>query len=193
MPSFLPVKPIALGMDQHRAADHSSSSTKSFQRLHRRSSMAQPTQPSLTPRERKHHSSLYLPPIRAPSTFFESSLSLRRLFTTPARKPRTECFCQPVTFIIASIVAPVGDCSIEMTRNCFEPVSAFSVLGSPAGCGESFAPAIRTVDDADDCFFASFGIGDPSFDYQRRLAPPPSKPHLGHQAGGAESLTRQGA
>src|SRR5260370_7413164 len=37
------------------------------------------------------------------STFFEASLSLRRLRTTPARKPRTECGCQPVAFIIASI------------------------------------------------------------------------------------------
>src|SRR6202011_5784836 len=32
--------------------------------------------------------------------------ALRRLRTTPARKPRTECCCQPVAFIIASIVAP---------------------------------------------------------------------------------------
>jgi hypothetical protein len=46
---------------------------------------------------------------RLPSTFFELSLSLRRLRTTPARKPRTECCCQPVVFIIAAIVAPVGD------------------------------------------------------------------------------------
>ena len=32
--------------------------------------------------------------------------SEHRLPTTPARKPRTECGCQPVAFIIASIVAP---------------------------------------------------------------------------------------
>src|SRR5262249_48132753 len=48
------------------------------------------------------------------------SFKLRRLRTTPARKPRTECCCQPVAFAIAAIVAPVGDCSIASTRDCFE-------------------------------------------------------------------------
>src|SRR5260221_473269 len=45
---------------------------------------------------------------RVPSTFFEPSLSLRRLRTTPARKPRTECCCQPVACIMAAIVGPGG-------------------------------------------------------------------------------------
>ena len=31
--------------------------------------------------------------------------------------------CQPVAFIIAAIVAPVRDCSMAMTRDCFEPAS----------------------------------------------------------------------
>jgi hypothetical protein len=39
-----------------------------------------------------------------PSTFFELSFNLRRLRTTLARKPRTECCCQPVVFIIAGIL-----------------------------------------------------------------------------------------
>src|SRR5215471_8481848 len=56
-----------------------------------------------------------------PSTFFEPSFSLSRLRTTPARNPRTECCCQPVAFIIAAIVVPAGDCSMAMTRDCFEP------------------------------------------------------------------------
>src|SRR4029077_20213332 len=54
--------------------------------------------------------------------------SLRRLRTTPAKKPRTECRCQPVACMIAAIVAPFGDESRAMTRDCFEPgfnVSAF--------------------------------------------------------------------
>ena len=54
------------------------------------------------------------------STFFEPSLSLRRLRTRPARKPRTECCCQPVACIIAATVAPAGYCSMAMTRDCFE-------------------------------------------------------------------------
>ena len=33
----------------------------------------------------------------------------------------------------------------------------------------------------------TLGHGDPSFGYQRRLAPPPPKPHLGLRAGGAGS------
>ena len=35
-----------------------------------------------------------------PSTFFELSFNLRRLRTTPARKPRTECCCQPVVVTV---------------------------------------------------------------------------------------------
>src|SRR6266508_903552 len=69
-----------------------------------------------------------------PSTFCDPSFSLRRLRTTPARKPRTECCCQPVAFIIAAIVAPVGDCSIAMRRDCFEPGSPFCRFTSPAAC-----------------------------------------------------------
>src|SRR5215204_5919672 len=52
--------------------------------------------------------------IRSPSTFFEASFSLRRLRTTPAKKPRTECCCQPVAFITAVIVVPERDRSIAM-------------------------------------------------------------------------------
>jgi hypothetical protein len=41
--------------------------------------------------------------------FFELSCNFSFLRTTPARKPRTECCCQPVSFIIAAIVIPGGD------------------------------------------------------------------------------------
>jgi hypothetical protein len=47
-------------------------------------------------------------------------LSFSRLRTTPARKPRTECGCQPVAFVIAAMVAPVGNCSSAMTRDRLE-------------------------------------------------------------------------
>src|SRR6266436_6719139 len=76
---------------------------------------------------------------RVPSTFFEPSLSLRRLHTTPARKPRTECCCQPVACIMVAIVAPAGDCSMAMMRDCFEPGSAFLPLGSIVSCCGAFA------------------------------------------------------
>src|SRR3990172_8979661 len=38
--------------------------------------------------------------------------------TVPARKPRTECDCQPVARIIESMVAPAGPRSIAITRAC---------------------------------------------------------------------------
>src|ERR1700676_2896966 len=48
----------------------------------------------------------------------ETRLSRSFLRMTPARKPRTECCCQSVTVMIASIVAPVGSRSIAMMRAC---------------------------------------------------------------------------
>ena len=82
----------------------------------------------------------------------------RRLRTTPARKPRTECCCQPVAFIIASIVAPVGDCSNAMTRDCFEPRSALFGSGSPAPCRDDFVVGTAAGADAIGRFFADFDI-----------------------------------
>ena len=58
--------------------------------------------------------------MRLPSTFVDASGSFIFLRTTPARKPRTECCCQPVVCIIAAIVVPDGDRSIAMTRACLE-------------------------------------------------------------------------
>src|ERR1700751_85364 len=39
---------------------------------------------------------------------------------TPAKKPRTECCCQPVAFMMAGIVAPSGRLSSLMTAACLE-------------------------------------------------------------------------
>src|SRR6516225_4721435 len=87
-----------------------------------------------------------------PSTFFDPSFSLRRLRTTPARKPRTECGCQLVAFIIAAIVAPAGECSMAMTRDCFEPASVSFV------CCDGFAAATFEAAVAGERFFADFDI-----------------------------------
>src|SRR3954468_5561609 len=75
---------------------------------------------------------------------FERRLtSLSRLRTPAARKPRTECCCQPVTFIMAAIVAPAGLCSIAMTRDCLDSPSPLlwptCLLGSFGLC----APVLR--------------------------------------------------
>jgi predicted phage terminase large subunit-like protein len=124
-----------------------------------------------------------------PSTFFQPSFSLRRLRTTPARKPRTECGCQPVAFIIASIVAPVGDCSNAMTRDCFEPRSA--LLGSGSLRRDDFVVGTAAGADAVGRFFADFDIEILRSASRRRAAPP--KPHLGDRAGGAGSHGALGA
>jgi len=65
--------------------------------------------------------------------------------------------------MMAAIVVPVGDCSIAMTRACFERGSAFWVLGPSADCGTGFV-ALTDNDDfasddfASDGFFADFDI-----------------------------------
>src|SRR5262245_25270912 len=56
-----------------------------------------------------------------PSTTADFKSSLRRLRTTPARKPRTECGCQPVAFVSAGIVAPPGERSSSIASDCFVP------------------------------------------------------------------------
>src|SRR6266850_7237200 len=96
--------------------------------------------------------------MRFPSTFFEASFSLRRLRTTPVRKPRTECCRQPVAFIIAAIVAPVGDCSIAMTCDCFVPGSAFGGFAAPLVNGTRAVAAPGDADGAAARFFADFDI-----------------------------------
>src|SRR5262245_4616015 len=95
--------------------------------------------------------------MRVPSTFFDPSFSLRRLRTTPARKPRTECCCQPVTSIIEAIVAPAGDCSIAITRDCFEFGSIELLLGSTTDCCEHFETNTGATEAAGN-FFAGFDI-----------------------------------
>src|SRR6516165_8680122 len=52
--------------------------------------------------------------------FLDSSVSPSFFFTTPARKPRTECGCQPVTFEIAAMVVPPLAWSRPRTRSCLD-------------------------------------------------------------------------
>ena len=86
---------------------------------------------------------------------------------------------------MAAIVAPAGDCSMAMTRDCFEPGSAFLPLGSIVPCCGAFA-APPAAYGATERFLTDFDIkilrsAKAAFD------PAPPKPHLGHQAGGAGS------
>src|SRR5258706_10715943 len=55
--------------------------------------------------------------MRWPSTFSETRLRSSFFLTTPARKPRTECCCQSVAFMIALMVVPFGSYSIFSTAD----------------------------------------------------------------------------
>jgi hypothetical protein len=81
---------------------------------------------------------------------------------------------------------PAGDCSMAMTRDCFEPRLAFLLFGSLVVCWEGFAAPPATVDEATERFFTDFDI-EILRSVHGGVAPPPPKPHLGHQAGGAGS------
>src|SRR3989440_10706230 len=59
--------------------------------------------------------------MRSPSVFSDISVKPSFLRTTPAKKPRTECCCQPVAFIMAAIVVPLGCLSRARTASCLVP------------------------------------------------------------------------
>src|SRR5208282_377793 len=59
--------------------------------------------------------------MRSPSAFSDVSVKPSFLRTTPAKKPRTECCCQPVAFMMAAIVAPFGCLSRVRTASCLVP------------------------------------------------------------------------
>src|SRR6516162_6189660 len=72
--------------------------------------------------------------MRSLPTFWESRFSLSFFLATPARKPRTECGCQPVASMMAAIVVPLAWRSIPSTVSCFE--------GEPrSGCAEAACAA----------------------------------------------------
>lgn len=103
--------------------------------------------------------------------------------TTPAKKPRTECCCQPVAFVIAAMVTPAGARSIASTRACFEfclPMFFRDFFGW-RGCTTAVREAMSVTR-----WTVGFGIGILRSG-SGGIAPPPPKPHLGLQAGGAGS------
>src|SRR6516162_2175554 len=56
--------------------------------------------------------------MRPDFVFSDASVSPSFFFTTPAKKPRTECGCQPVIFEIAAMEVPPLDRSRPRTRSC---------------------------------------------------------------------------
>src|SRR5216684_7659014 len=70
--------------------------------------------------------------MRRPSTFSETRLRSSFFLTTPAKKPRTECCCQSVAFMIAAIVVPFGSYSILSTADCLDGPQARRLLALAA-------------------------------------------------------------
>src|SRR5262245_51062584 len=60
--------------------------------------------------------------MRWPSAFCDASVKPSFLRTTLAKKPRTECGCQPVAFMMAAIVVPLGCLSSVRTASCLVPL-----------------------------------------------------------------------
>jgi len=65
--------------------------------------------------------------------FSEVRSSLSRLRTTPVKKPRTECCCQPVVFIIAAIVVPCLERSNASTLSCLVSRFGDALAGAEIG------------------------------------------------------------
>src|SRR6266850_7161116 len=58
--------------------------------------------------------------MRSSPILSETRFSLSFFLTTPAKKPRTECCCQSVAFMMAEIVVPFGCRSSPSTASCLD-------------------------------------------------------------------------
>ena len=58
--------------------------------------------------------------MRSASSFSQIKRETEFLAHDPAKKPRTECCCQPVVFTMTGMVVPSDRLSIRITADCFE-------------------------------------------------------------------------
>src|SRR6202022_2479494 len=111
--------------------------------------------------------------MRSPSVFSDVSVKPSFLRTTPAKKPRTECCCQPVASMIAAIVVPLGWLSRERTAACLELERVVrrraAFLAVPC-----FAPPL--LGEALASLVVLRGMLGSFHGSRRRLAPPPPQP-----------------
>jgi hypothetical protein len=63
--------------------------------------------------------------------------------TTPDRKPRTECGCQPVVSVISEIVVPFGRWSRASTASCFDGAERSRLATTDVFVDLAFEPALR--------------------------------------------------
>src|SRR3954463_13301059 len=83
--------------------------------------------------------------MRSLPAFSDTRFSLSFFLITPAKKPRTECCCQSVAFLIAAMVVPFGSRSMAITVSCLDEdgAVAFGDAGfetarsACAGCGRA--------------------------------------------------------
>src|SRR5712671_6125978 len=112
------------------------------------------------------------------------------LRTTAAKKPRTECCCQPVAFMIVAIVAPLGWLSSAITVACLE-VARAGATPAAFGCGVFVAGGLVAGRGLVFLLILWFGMSGFLSSLRRHLAPSPPKPRRGGIASGAGSLARQ--
>src|SRR6266436_10289819 len=125
--------------------------------------------------------------MRPPLVFSDVSVNPSFLRTTPAKKPRTECCCHPVAFVIAAIVVPLGCLSRPRTVSCLVPprVEAEGTFSNFAGFFARLAGATFVLLGVLRCdIFEILSVATAH-------APSPPKPHSGGIASGAGSKTRQ--
>src|SRR5580704_8689249 len=68
--------------------------------------------------------------MRSSPALSETRFNFSFFLTTPAKKPRTECCCQSVAFMIAAIVVPFGSYSIFSTIDCLDDEDACDFDGA---------------------------------------------------------------
>src|SRR5882724_3251259 len=106
------------------------------------------------------------------------------LRTTPAKKPRTECCCQPVAFMIVAIVAPLGWLNSAITVACLEVARPGA---TPAAFGVFVAGRLPPGRALAVLLVLLLGMLGSFSSLRRHLAPSPPKPRRGSIAGGAGS------
>src|SRR5258708_6745066 len=89
--------------------------------------------------------------MRSSPTFSETKFNFSFFLTTPAKKPRTECCCQSVAFMIAATVVPFGCRNIPSTVSCLDEAANFLAGVDFSALG--FASA-ATFEPAEARFFA---------------------------------------
>src|SRR3974377_515180 len=113
--------------------------------------------------------------MRWPSVFSETRIRPSFLRTTAAKKPRTECCCQPVVFMIVAIVVPLGLLRRARPPPCLvpplvEPDATFVVFAG------FLAPLARASFVFLDVLLCNI-LG--SFRLRRHQVSSPPKPHSG--------------